>query len=163
MNYKIKTLDRKTTSSGKPMIKATIADESGVETTGVAIWSSFQDFANLTEGSQVAGELVTTQNGNYTNRTLESPATGIVGRSGGGFKGNMSAMVEKKQEGIKLSMEHKDLSIKISSVNNKAVDCAVAEYHKDAHNLDTLEELIEKWKKYLWLSWDNYDSFPPFA
>lgn len=161
MNYKIITIESKTTSTGKAMKKATIVDEAGVETSDVAIWSSFPDFANIVVDSTVVGELEVKQNGAYTNKSLKNPATGSFGANRGG-SGAISKAMEKKEASIEKFQGNKEESIKIASTFSSAVNCAIAEYNKDPHNLDTLEELIRKWRKQLWFIWDEHTDFPPF-
>lgn len=161
MNYKITAIETKTTSTGKTMKKATIVDEGGVETTDVAIWDSFPNFANLEVGSEVASELEIKQNGNYTNKSLKTPAnrtTGAYTRSSGAI----TKAMEKKEASIEKFQDNKEEGIKISATMRDAVLCAIAEYNKDPHNLDTLEELIRKWRKILWFEWDKHTEYPPF-
>lgn len=161
MNYKIIEIESKTTSTGKAMKKATIVDESGVETSDVAIWSSFPNFANLAVDSMVVGELEIKQNGAYTNKSLKTPATGTTGAYRGG-SGAITKAMEKKEASIEKFQDNKEEGIKISATMRDAVLCAIAEYNKDQHNLDTLEELIRKWRKILWFEWDKHSEYPPF-
>lgn len=70
-------------------------------------------------------------------------------------------LMDKKTDSIARFQDSKETSIKISSVNNKAVELAVSEY-ANPNSLDKLEILIEKWRKYLWENWDNWQEYPPF-
>ena len=163
MNYKIVSIESKTTSTGKAMKKAVLVDESGAEYKDVAIWSSFPDFANLVEGSTIVAEMETKQNGQYTNISLKSP----VASTTGGYtrsSGAISKAQDKKAEYIEKAQDNKNEAIKIASTFTSAVNCAIAEYNKDPHNLDTLEQLISKWRRVLWFEFDNHhNEFPPFV
>ena len=122
---------------------------------------TFPNFDGLIVGSRVKGNLWTSPQGKHY---LFAPNLTTVksGASGGGFKAGMQKMVEQKQEAIKLSQENKNESIKIASTLGKAVDCAIAVYEKGVSS-ETLEELITKWRRILWMEWDNTKDFPPFA
>lgn len=158
MNYKITKLDRVTTSTGKAKINATLIGEDSVEVAGVGIWADFPNFANLIVGDSVSGDLVT--KGQWiTLYPPKNPATGQIGGKNGGF---IAKAQEKKAEQIEKAQENKSESIKIASTFSSAVNCAIAEYNKDATNLDTLEELIRKWRKILWFEYDSHNQFPPF-
>lgn len=170
--FKLNWLEKKTSAKGLSYIKASIVPEGEQEITDVAIFSSFPDFANLMPGQEVMGELEIKQNGQYTNKSLVYPPTTPSGAnrgSGGAYKTKlMNEMVEKKQEGIRQSQENKELGIKISSVNNKAVDCAISEFNYISREGEikegTLKLLTEKWRKYLWLTWDTFEKFDlPFV
>jgi len=69
MEYKISTLEKKTTSTGKVKIDAELIDVSGTTIEGVTIWDSFPNFNSITFGTLVSGDIVTKQNGKYTNKT----------------------------------------------------------------------------------------------
>jgi len=160
-NYKITAIESKTTSTGKAMKTATLEDETGVVVEKVAIWSNYPDFANLVVGSILTAEIETKQNGQYINLSLKSPSTGGFGANRGG-SGAITKAMEKKAENIEKAQENKNESIKIASTFASAVNCAIAEYNKDPHNLDTLEELIRKWRKVLWFLWEEHTDYPPF-
>ncbi len=159
MNYTITKIESKTTSTGKAMKTATLKDEGGTEIEKVAIWSSYPDFANLAEGSTIVAEIETKVNGQYTNLSLKSPATGNFGAS---KTTQINNAMEKKADMITKAQDNKGESIKIAGTMRDAVLCAIAEYNKDPHNLDTLEQLITKWRRTLWFEWENTNDFPPF-
>lgn len=166
MKYKIDWMEHKTTSTGKKMIKASLNDGTKV-ITEVAIWEGFPNFAELMPGVEVEGDLVEKQNGQYVNRSLYAPKvapTGQIGGNKGAYKTKlMTEMVEKKQEGIKKAQDNKEFSIRVASVNNSAVQCAIAEFGKMDKGAD-MKFLIEKWRKYLWLSWENHEKYDlPFV
>lgn len=75
---------------------------------------------------------------------------------------DFSKVMEKKEASIGRFQDNKELSIKIASTINKAVDLAIAE-KTDPTVLDTLEQGIIKWREWLWTHWDAEDKdFPPF-
>lgn len=159
MVYKINKLDRVTTSTGKAKINATLMGEDNLEVVGVGIWADFPNFANLNEGDSVMGDIVVKDQW----KTLYPPKTTTTGQIGGNKGGFIAKAQEKKAEYIERAQENKEEGIKISATMRDAVLCAIAEYNKDPHNLDTLEQLISKWRKVLWFEWDNHNTYPPFV
>ena len=159
MNYKIVKLDRVTTSTGKQKINALLIAEDGTETENVGIWSDFPNFANLQKNDGVMGDIV--PKGEW--KTLYPPKVASTGNIGASRGGMIAKAQEKKAEFIEKAQDNKNESIKIASTFGKAVECAIAEYNKDPHNLDSLEDLIRKWRKVLWFEFDNHNDFPPFV
>ena len=160
--YKIEKLERKTTSMGKTMIKATIKDNQGATTEGVAIWDSFPLFGSLKEGDVVEGDISTKVNGQYTNHTLNPSATGTPrygqNKSNGGA---ITKAMEKKEASIEKFQDNKEISIKTSSTMRDAVLLAIAEKPSSPYSL---EDLVVKWRHWLWLQWDKTspDELAPF-
>ncbi len=149
MKYKINWLERKTLSTGKVKIDATLIDEAGVTIDKVTIWDSFPDFANLAPERTVEGDITVKQNGQYTNKTLNAPKT-----SGGGF--NKSAMTEKlmdkKQGNIEKSQDRKEESIIRASCQRDAtlLTCAfISKMPEDMVSGDIMKETWEKWHAWL--------------
>lgn len=160
MEYKIVKLDRVTTSTGKAKINATLIGSDNVEIVGVGIWADFPRFADLKEEDTVSGDVVTKDQW----KTLYPPKAPSTGSTGANRGGQIAKAQEKKAQYIEKAQENKEEGIKISATMRDAVLCAIAEYNKDNTNLDTLDELIRKWRKILWLEWDKTDmDFPPFA
>jgi len=156
--YVIGKLERKTTSTGKNMIKAELLDEHGSATVeqDVAIWDSFPNFAGLKEADTVEGELVVKQNGEYRNISLYPPKSSTTGNFGANRGGFGAKLMETKQNNIRQSQESKELSIKIASSMNGAVNLAIAEK-------DTSPDNILKWRRWIWENWDCKDTdFEPF-
>lgn len=156
MVYKITKLERVTTSTGKAKINATLMGEDSVEVANVGIWADFPHFADLKIDDTVSGYLVT--KGQWI--TLYPPKNPTTGTTRGA--GAITKAMDRKEEGIEKSQDRKEQGIKIASTFSSAVECAIAEYNKDPHNLDTLEELIRKWRKILWFEFDNHSEYPPF-
>lgn len=133
----------------------------------------FPDFDGIMEGRTIDGNpWRNPSSGKWSIYPPKPESTGTTVRSGGGIKANMEKVMDKKQENIRESQEHKDLSIKISSTMNKAVELAIAEYESNKFNIQDggtlpqypLDELVIKWRHWLWQQWDktNPDDIAPF-
>lgn len=150
---KVLKVASKTTKNAKPYKMLEV--EVNGETRKVNIWSNFPDFANIVEGSVITGKM--SMDGQYWNISFENQAP----------KSNFKAQqiekaVERKEQSISKFQDTKELSIKIASTMNKAVDLAIAEI-KDVRTLNTLEADILKWREWLWRNWDVSDTqYPPF-
>lgn len=158
MKYHLSNIERKETSTGKALIRANIKDTQGATTENVTIWSSFPNFANLKDGDVVEGDLEIKVNGNYTNKTLNpsptgKPVYGAPRASGSGIK----AAQERKQEMVEKAQDNKELGIKVASTINKAVELAIAEY-SSPENKYSLDELVIKWRAFLWNQWEKTSS-----
>lgn len=81
---------------------------------------------------------------------------------GGNFK-NMQTekLMDKKADNIATAQHNKENSIRVASTMGGAVALAIAEYAKP-NSLYTLEDLIEKYRRFLWEHWDDTSKFPPF-
>lgn len=157
--YKLIKLDRTTTSTGKAKINATVQSEDGVTTEKVGLWSDFPRFADLKEGDSVDGDLRVKDQ--WT--TLYPPKSGTsITRGKFSATGAIKEAMKEKAEGIAHFQSTKEESIRISGTMRDAVLCAFAEYNKEPHNLMTLEELISKWRKWLWFEWEAPSQYPPF-
>jgi len=159
--YKLSNIVRKTTTTGKAMIRCTAGEENDV-----TIWSNFVNFANLKDGDVVEGELETKQNGQYVNKTLNMPRAGLVGANrgqSGAFRGKqMEETMAKKQGYIQEAQDNKGLSIKISGTMRDAVLCALAGHSTLNNGTADLEASILRWRKWLWAHYDDHEKFPPF-
>jgi len=151
MKYNIVWSERKETSGGKKMIKATLKDDKGVEFTDVAIWDSFPNFEGIMTGHDIEGDLVVKQNGQYENKSLY-PLKVSTGGSIGANRGGVARNMEVKNENIKQSQDRKEHSIKESSSIRDSVQLALAEFNADSNV--NLEERIFHWRKFLLSNWD---------
>lgn len=154
MKYIIKTVEEKVTSTGKPMFKVTMTDESGKD-------ENLNMFDPVKVGDTVEGETYTNDKG-YLNfkRKLEPPE--FIKKSSGYKEKIMEKAMERKENGIEKFQDNKEWSIKVASTMNKAVELAIAEI-KDIKTLNTLENDILKWREWLWNNWDvASDQYPPF-
>lgn len=162
--YQIIKLERKTTANGKNKIDADLQDFDGFVEDKVTIWDDFPNFATLKMGNEVTGQVVAKVNGQYTNKSLYAERTEGWG---GGKKQpsvNMNKIMEKKQEGIAVAQDNKELGIKVSSSMNKAIDLAIAEMKSeyDSQIPYDLKAGINKWRQWIWDNWDEIKSQPPF-
>lgn len=67
----------------------------------------------------------------------------------------------RKEQSIAKSQDNKEWGIKVSSTMNKAIDLAIAEI-RDIKTLNTLEQDILKWRKWIWDNWDvNVEDIDP--
>lgn len=119
----------------------------------------FPNFASISSGSVIEGNLWQSAKG-YWYIFPPKPETAKKGGFGGG---NVSKLMDKKNESIEKHTDRKEEGIKISSTMRDAVLCAIAEYNKDKTDLSSLPELIEKWREFLWMHWDvETTKYPPF-
>lgn len=150
MQYKINFSERKTTSTGKQKIDAELVDMAGEVHKGVTIWADFPGWNNLMTGGTVEGDVVSKQNGKYTNKTLY-PArsqTSYTPRGGTQRAGSIKDAVEAKNVNIKENMETKNESIKMAGAQRDAV-LIVTTFYKNRTLTDAeTEERIERWYNY---------------
>lgn len=146
--YTVTKVEQTTTSTGKPMYKATLMAPDGTPET-------INLFDPIVEGAKLNGEIYTNEKGYRNFKSAQSVA-------GGAFKAKqIEDTLNKKGEMIATAQSNKENGIKIASTLNKAVEIAIVEY-ANPNNLYTIDELIEKWRRYLWLEWDNVNDYPPF-
>lgn len=114
MNYTIDWMERKTTSTGKEKIDATLRTPEGALTKTATIWSDFPGFTTLQPGGQVMGDLV--EKGQYTTLypTKAPAASTYRPRIAGGASG-VKAAQERKGEMIAVAQETKNTGIKIAA------------------------------------------------
>lgn len=142
MKYKIIWSEKKTTSTGKEKIDATLDD--GQRTIDkVTIWGDFPNFAGLMTGHEIEGDIVTKQNGAYTNHTLYPVKVATTPKFGasGGMK-----MMEKKAENIKEAQERKSESIAYFNSVNSAIALV-------GKRLGEISEAQMKLELKLWRDW----------
>lgn len=121
----------------------------------VSFWSGEISIEGGLYRSTVSGELSKNDKGYWRLSTPKQTA-------GANFKTMQTEkLMEKKEASISKFQDSKEQSIKIASTMNKAVELAIAEY-ANPNSLLTMQELIEKWRKYLWSEWDKIDQYPPF-
>lgn len=110
--YIIEWMERKTTSTGKSKIDATLRTPEGAMTKTVTIWSDFPDFAVLQPGSSVDGDIV--EKGQYsTFYAKKAPISAYRPRVAGGP--GVKAAQERKGEMIQQAQETKSTGIKIAA------------------------------------------------
>lgn len=157
--YIIVTIEKGKTSTGIERAIVSLESIEGQVLTGVTLWkSSWPNFEALAVSLELEGHYVEKQNGQYLNKNLyplktEKPKGG----------GNVVANMERKEKSIEKTLDRKEDSYKVSGTARDAVMCAIAEYTKKTNDLTSLEELITKWRAWLWNEYDKEDKdFPPF-
>lgn len=163
MHYKINDVKVKQIPSlGKSVADLEVVDISGAKFKG-SMWSDFPSFPTMTFGAEFDADMVAKEKNGYLTNTFyaikEKPA---YGKPSGGFKGNMQAVVAQKNENIKAAQDNKEFGIKVSSTMRDAVSITLAHGIEDKTPAE-IQDLIEYWRKYLWLQWDKEDKdYPPF-
>lgn len=140
--------------NGKQFVEAWLGQE-GLEDVKVSFWNGEITEPDSTFRSTIDGELGTNQKGYPVLLTPKKVA-------GGAFKEQqMEKVIVRKEEGIAKAQDNKEHAIRTASSMNKAIDLAIAEF-ANPKSLFTLEELIEKWRRYIWTNWDKTEQYPPF-
>lgn len=157
MQYKITKIDRKVTSSGKSMASVSLESLQGAKIENVAIWDSFPRFPDLTIGTEVEGDIVEKQNGQYVNRSLYAPKQ-PTGRTGG--NSGVKVAMERKEASIAKFQDKKEESIALSGAQRDAV-LIVTELKRviGLPDEDIQSEII-KWRN--WFLSDEFKNYPPF-
>lgn len=149
--FKVTNKKEKTSqSTGNPYVSATLTDTEGKEYVGINAFNGEFNDRDIWEG-----ELK--QNGNYYN--LVSPKQG----SENSFKAMQTEkLMDKKADNIAVAQNNKENGIRVASTMSGAVSLAVAQFKSEPNDLRTLEELVEYYRRYLWLEWENVSHLPPF-
>ena len=149
MNINVKNVVDKTAKTGRPY-KALEVESEGTSYK-VNVFSNAPDFANIKIGSVLNGTLA--QEGNFWNITFAEQEKRPYGASGGFKTAQIEKVMDKKNDSIAKFQDSKEYSIKVASTMSGAVALAVAEF-KDKTVLDTLDQAVLKWRRFLWNSWD---------
>lgn len=173
MIYTISKIETVALKTGRVKKSASLKEEGGVEHHNVTIWSSWPNFANLDVGQRVDGNIEVTQNGQYTNKTLQhgmNPnGTYKPTPNGSNFanKGGIKQAQERKETMIEKAQDNKELGIKISSTMRMAVDIVVANIAMQPNvaidpvrDTEKVQNGIRNWRKWLWQEWENYPKSP---
>jgi hypothetical protein len=120
----------------------------------------FPNFDAITNGGTVKGVMWPSPAGKLY---LFAPKVGVAGQSGA-FKGQQIAKAqEKKAEYIATAQDNKNEGIKIASTMSMAVNIVVATLKSESIiDEGVIKSEISKWRRWLWLEWDNVKDFPPF-
>lgn len=138
------------TSTGKPMKRLEVADTNNT-VSKVNIFSDFPHYADLKEGSTIDGEIRKNDKG-YDNLYSNE----IKPRSGAssGFKtAQIEKAMEHKEQSISKFQDNKEFSIMVASSMSGAIALAIAEY-KDKTVLDTLDQAVLKWRRFILDNWN---------
>lgn len=156
MKYSIEWLERKETSTGKTKYDATLKNEAGVVTEKVTIWDSFPNFSDLKPGTVIDCDVVTKQNGKYTNVTAypSKNPNGTTRPQG------MKAAQERKAEMIEKAQERKSESIAFFNATNNAIVLLEA-YNKNAEypfSPEGAKKFITEWREWFLTEWQKYEA-----
>jgi len=158
MKYKIIWSEKKTTSTGKEKIDATLDD--GQKTIDkVTIWADFPNFAEIKTGHEIEGDLVTKQNGQYTNHTLypvKVATTSNFGRSGG-----VSKLMDKKAENIKEAQERKAESIAYFNSVNSAI-ALLSKMGIESMSESQIRVNLVAWRDWFLKEYEDWNKGQPF-
>lgn len=149
-NIKVNMIADKVASNGKPYKALEVQDEAG-GVFKVNIFNDFPEFANIKIGSVLRGQLV--EKGQYTNLLSETLAKGKFGASGGYKQKVIEETMQRKENSIGKFQDNKEFSIMVASSMNGAIALACAEY-KDKTVLDTLDQAVLKWRKFILDNWN---------
>ena len=162
MSYTIQTVETKPTKTGKTYKILHLTSDDGFDLEGVKCWGNFPHYADLVAGYKVEGEIKEDKFGKVLEAKFATP-NATRGNSGAYRAGQIEKAQATKQTYIRESQDAKFESIKVSSTMRDAVLCAIAEYQKKTNDLSSLEELILKWREWLWNNFDvESDKYPPF-
>jgi hypothetical protein len=113
-------------------------------------------FDMVVEGAKLNGEIYTNDKGYRNFKNAQSVA-------GGAYKtAQVEKLMDKKSDSIATAQNNKENGIRVASTMSGAVTLAVAQFKSEPNDLRTLEELVEYYRRYLWLEWENVNHLPPF-
>ena len=166
MRYKITNCENKTTTYGD-VKEITGIDVTGVQVTG-SVWkkqkdgSDFPDFDKIVEGAEI--ELNSWVNPKTGKKSFYPPklATGAYRASSGAKTAQIAKVMEQKSASIQKAQDFKSENIRVSSTMRDAVLIATTIYNGDKTDLSNMEELISKWRLWLWSHWEDTNNYPPF-
>lgn len=146
MIYKITEVVDDQTSNGKPMKRLIIE--------GVAkklnIFSDFPHYSEIIAGSTIDGEIRKNDKGYdnlYSNEIKNAP------RASQGLKtAQIEKSMERKEASIGKFQDNREWAVMTASSMTNAVNLAIAEY-KDKTVLDTLDQAVLKWRKFILDNW----------
>lgn len=155
MTFKVLEMGNGTTKTGKSFKRLKIEGEDGNHK--VNLFSDWPDYANVSIGSTIEGTIE--QNGQYENiRSATQTA-----RAGGAYKQKViEESMQRKEASIGKFQDNKEWSIMTASSMTNAVNLAIAEY-KDKNVLDTLDQAVLKWRRFIIENWElDPKDYPPF-
>jgi len=155
MKITLDWIERKTTSTGKEKLDASIITETGEKIDKVTLWSDFPGFATLTPGAVVEGTLSPAKDPRY-GPTLYPPKSNLGPKPAS--LGGIKAAQDRKEQSIGRAQDRKEDSIILSGTARDATLIVTTFYQ----NLSE-EEIAEKWKKWrTWLINNHEEPIIPF-
>jgi hypothetical protein len=156
---KIITLDKKK----EDWYKAIVINEAGATIKDVSInkvgkkGDVFPNFDTLAEGQMVEGVLWQSEKGSWY---LFPPKEKKDGVSKSAY---MEKVMDKKQDGIKESQEHRDNSVRTSATARDATLIVTTFYGGHKLTDEQIKDKWLKWRRWLWFAFDEeIKTFPPF-
>ena len=156
--YKVLWAEAKTTAAGKPF-KTLSLESNGVQVSGVSIWSDNGQYANATPGGEITGMVTETpsKNGGKPFKNFKD-ALSQTHPLGGHKSGIKQAMAQKDQSITKFQAAKED-SIRTSSTMRDAVLLVTTFYPELAtvalgERGDRVKETVTKVRKFLLDSWE---------
>ena len=161
--FKITALMASTTKTGKAVKNTTLLGEDGASYEKVSIWSDFQDFANLAVGSTVVGDIVTNDKGYKSLYPPKTSQGGGKSAATGAFRTQQAKeLIAEKDARVKVNMDDKQFSIKVSGTMRDAVLLTIAEKGDRVMTAYDMKKEVLKWRKWLWAFYDHHEKYPPF-
>jgi hypothetical protein len=153
MKYKIEGLEKKTTQTGKPFIKAKLQDETGQVVDNVSIWSDFPNFHALNPGAQTDGVIETNPRG-FRNlkpvmfyRSLQERHDRVMGPDARRTEAIRAAQ-DRKYETISYFNSVNSAISLVSSMRNKLVGQNTSRSVMKQEITYWRDWFIEEWKRY---------------
>jgi len=147
MEIKVLSSVDATAKTGRPYKKLEVFCDG--ENRKVNIFSNAPDFANIHQGSTLDGTM--TKDGNFWNIVFGGNS---APRASQGFKtAQIEKTMERKEASIGKFQDNKEFSIMVASSMTNAVNLAIAEY-RDKTVLDTLDQAVLKWRKFIIDNWN---------
>lgn len=169
MKFSILWMENLTSAKGTNYIKATIKDESGREVKDVAIFSFFNQYAQVMPGATVEGVLETkVYNGkeSYSLVNIQSTSWSRDKERGGANRGVKSGAVEAAKitsESVKSSQDRNELGYQAGGSFRDATLLTTMELQGENAPDDMIKAVWKKWRAWLWNEyWKEDKDFPPF-
>lgn len=164
MIYKILKIERKTTSTGKPMARVELLDINGQKHTGITMWADYPNFSTLDVNHSTEGDIVTKEKDGYLNKTLYPARTNTLGTRPTRSPAAITKAMEKKAENIEKAQENRAEGVKVSATFRDATLISVEMIKQKGANFeDDLKQEWLKWRSWLWQNWDHKETDePPF-
>lgn len=149
MQFKIEKVEKKTTSTGKPMARVDLIGAEGELLENVTVWGDHPDFEALAVGSTVEGEYK--DDGKWKTLYGIKPKAPV---SGGNMRG-VAAAQERKGAMIASAQENKSQAIKVAAAMRDAVAIAIASLSGVPFPTDAeFQAEIVKWRTWYLKEWD---------
>lgn len=155
MTYQIIWGEEVTSSKGTKYYRADLKDSDGKEYKGVAIFTSFKDYAKVMPGSEVEGKISEKDYQGKPSYTLENLAPLQYGASkAGGYS-------TKKGEEIKQAQQRKTESISYFNSVNSAISLVTSQGYQPRPTGDAeIKEALVYWRDWFLKEFEKWDNQP---